>query len=159
MESSGAASFSSPSSACRTSSRRDCVGYSTATVSAPSRESSQGWASSPSPSWRGATPCGPFPDRSSSRSGRQYSARSSSSTSRSGSIGSARGGPRSQAPEHRPRDREIAEGEHYVPGRQAPQGRTYCDSSTPPGGMYRLPHSQDQIAASFPPANSILVTV
>src|SRR5881392_3787825 len=44
-------------------------------------------------------------------------------------------------------------------GRQAPQGRTYCDSSTPPGGMYRLPHSQDQIAASFPPASSILVTV
>src|SRR5438477_10284673 len=116
MESSGAASCSSPSSPCPISSRPDCVGCSTATGSAPSRGSSRGWDSSPSPSSRGAIPCGRFPDLSSSQSGPRSSACCSSSTSRLGSIGSAREGPLYQGPGHRLRDRNVAEGERYIPG-------------------------------------------
>src|SRR5213078_4531193 len=159
MESSGAASCSSPSSLCRISSRRDCVGCSTATGSAPSRGSSRGWDSSPSPSSRALFLAGGFRisrrlnlDRDPRRAARHLH------------RGWALLGPHTEARCTRGPGTDFetvtSRKENATSrGREAPQGQTYWDSSTPPGGMYRLPHSQDQIAASFPPASSILVTL
>src|SRR5213595_1888199 len=49
--------------------------------------------------------------------------------------------------------------ESAPPSSRATQGRTSWDVGTPPGGMYRLPQSHDQMLASFPPPTSMRVTV